>query len=150
MKTSTKLIATGAASVLGIALAVGGAQASSGPLTVRDAPGHVVQVSGVVPASAHVSPVATYANPSTKGVSRATVAHPTVRATVATPTVRATVAHPVAHATTHVTTHATTHVTVRQVARPAAQPLPAYHDGRSDGGTDYGHTGMSGSGSHMR
>jgi hypothetical protein len=146
MKTSTKLIATGAASVLDLALAVGGAQAASGSLTVRDDPGHVVQVSGVVPASAHVSPIATaHANPSTKGVSRATVAHPRARATAAHP-----VAHATTHATTHVTTQGTAHVTVRQVARPAAQPLPAYHDGRSDGGTDYGHTGMSGSGSHMR
>jgi hypothetical protein len=146
MKTSTKLIATGAASVLGIALAIGGAQAASGPLTVRDAPGHVVQVSGVVPASAHVTRTATaHANPSPKGVSRAAVAHPTARATVAHP-----VAHATTHATPHVTTPAATHVTVRQVARPAAQPLPAYHEGRSDCGTDYGHTGMSGSGSHMR
>jgi hypothetical protein len=142
MKTSSELIATGAASVLGLALAVGGAQAASGSLTVRDAPGHVVQVGGVVPVSAHVSPTATaHANPSPKDLPRATVAHPRARATVA---------HPVAHATTHVRTQGTAHVTVRQVARPAAQPLPAYHDGRSDGGTDYGHTGMSGSGSHMR
>jgi hypothetical protein len=142
MKTSTKLIATGAASVLGLALAVGGAQAASGSLTVRDDPGHVVQVSGVVPVTAHVSPIATaHANPSPKGLSGATVAHPSPRATVA---------HPVAHATTHATAHVTTHFTVRQVARPAAQPLPAYHAYRSDCGTDYGHTGMSGSGSHMR
>jgi hypothetical protein len=144
MKTSTKLIAAVAASVLGVALAVGGAQAASGSLTVRDAPGHVVQVSGVVPVSAHVSPTATaHANPSPQDLPRATVAHPTARATVA---------HPVAHATTHVRTQATTHVTVRQVARPAAQPLPAYHAYRSDCGspTDYGHTGMSGSGWHMR
>ena len=146
MKTSSKLIAIGAASMLGLALAVGGAQAASGSLTVRDAPGHVVQVSGVVPASAHVSPTATaHANPSPKGVSRATVAHPTARATVAHPVAQATT-----HATTHVRTQATTHVTVRQVARPAAQPLPAYHGCRSSCGTDYGHTGMSGSGWHMR
>jgi len=138
MKTSTKLIATGAASVLGIALAVGGAQASSGPLTVRDAPGHVVQVSGVVPVSANASPTATaHVNPNAKGLSRATVAHPTARATVA---------HPAAHATPHATTHAT----VRQVARPAAQPLPAHHEGASTCGTDHGSTGMSGSESHMR
>jgi hypothetical protein len=146
MKTSTKLIATGAASVLGVALAVGGAQAASGSLTVRDAPGHVVQVGGVVPVSVHVSPTATaHANPSPNGVSRATVAHPSARATVAHP-----VAHATTHATTHVRTQATTHVTVRQVARPAAQPLPAYHAYRSDCGSDYGHTSMSGSGSHMR
>src|SRR5664279_4459700 len=115
MKTSTKLIATGAASVLSIALAVGGAQASSGPLTVRDAPGHVVQVSGVVPVSANASPRATaHVNPNAKDLVRATVAHPTARATVA---------HPAAHATTHATVH--------QVARPAAQPLPAHHEGTS-------------------
>jgi hypothetical protein len=143
MKTSTKLIATGAASVLGIVLAVGGAQASSGPLTVRDAPGHVVQVSGVVPVSANASPRATaHVNPNAKDLVRATVAHPTARATVAHPTARATVAHTAAHATTHATVH--------QVARPAAQPLPAHHEGTSTCGTDHGSTGMSGSESHMR
>ena len=143
MKTSTKLIATGAASVLGIVLAVGGAQASSGPLTVRDAPGHVVQVSGVVPVSANASPRATaHVNPNAKDLVRATVAHPTARATVAHPTARATVAHTAAHATTQVTVH--------QVARPAAQPLPAHHEGTSTCGTDHGSTGMSGSESHMR
>ncbi|HEY5180420.1 MAG TPA: hypothetical protein VIJ07_11730 [Dermatophilaceae bacterium] len=137
MKTSTKLIATGAASVLGLALAVGGAQAASGSLTVHDAPGHVVQVSGVVPVSAQASLTATaHANHNAKGLSGATVAHPTARATT--------------HATTHVTMHVTMHAAVRQVARPAAQPLPAYHAYRSDCGSDYGHTGMSGSGSHMR
>jgi len=129
MRTSTKLIATGAASVLGLALAVGGAQAASGSLTAHDAPGHVVQVSGVVPVSAHTSPTATaHANPNTKGLSGATVAHPATRAT----------------------THATTHATVRQVERPAAQPLPAHHESRSDCGPDYGHTNMTESGSHMR
>jgi hypothetical protein len=126
MKTSTKLIATGAASVLGIALAVGGAQASSGPLTVRDTPGHVVQVSGVV-----------------------TVAQPAARATVAHPAAHAT-PHATPHATTHATPHATTHATVHQVARPAAQHLPAHHEGTSTCGTDHGSTGMSGSESHMR
>lgn len=129
MRTSTKLIATGAASVLGLALAAGGAQAASGSLTAHDAPGHVVQVSGVVPASAHTSPTATaHANPNTKGLPGATVAHPATRAT----------------------THATTHATVRQVARPAPQPLPAHHESRSDCGPDYGHTDMTESGSHMR
>ena len=133
MRTSTKLIATGAASVLGLALAVGGAQAASGSLTAHDAPGHVVQVSGVVPVSAHTSPTATApANPNTKGLSGATVAHPATRAT------------------THATTLATTHATVRQVARPAPQPLPAHHESRSDCGPDYGHTDMTESGSHMR
>ena len=129
MNTSTKLIATGAASVLGLALAVGGAQAASGSLTVHDAPGHVVQVSGVVPVSAQASPTATaHANHNAKGLAGATVAHPSTRAT----------------------THVTMHAAVRQVARPAAQPLPAHHESRSDCGSDYGHTGMSGSGSHMR
>ena len=155
MKTSTKLIATGAASVLGIVLAVGGAQASSGPLTVRDTPGHVVQVSGVVPVSANASPRATaHVNPNAKGLSRATVAQPAARATVAQPVARATVAHPAAHATPHATPHATMHATmhatVHQVARPAAQHLPAHHEGTSTGGTDHGSTGMSGSESHMR
>ena len=146
MKTSTKLIATGAASVLGIALAVGGAQASSGPLTVRDTPGHVVQVSGVVPVSANASPSTTaHVNPNAKGLSRATVAQPAARATVAHPA-----AHATPHATPHATMHATMHATVHQVARPAAQHLPAHHEGTSTCGTDHGSTGMSGSESHMR
>ena len=109
MKTSSKLIATGAASVLGLALAVGGSQAASGSLTVRDAPGHVVQVGGVVPVSAQANPTATaHANPSPTDLPRATVAHPVAPATT--------------HATTHARTQARTYVTVRQVPRPAAGP----------------------------
>ena len=55
MKTSTKLIMTGAASLLGVALATGGAYAVTGSLTASDAPGQVLQVSGVGPASAHAA-----------------------------------------------------------------------------------------------
>jgi hypothetical protein len=116
MKTSTKLIATGAASVLGVALAVGGASAATGSLSVANAPGHVLQVSGVAPASAHASGTdPTHANPNAKGLSGDMAEH-------ATP-----------HATTHATPHATTHATamprsgVSQVAPPAAQSLPMHH-----------------------
>jgi len=53
MKTSTKLIVTGAASLLGIALATGAAYAATGSLTAADAPGRVLQVIGVgLPAGA--------------------------------------------------------------------------------------------------
>ena len=55
MKSSTKLITTAAASILGVALAGGAAYAATGSLTVADAPGQVLKVSGVGPASAHAS-----------------------------------------------------------------------------------------------
>ena len=136
MKVSGKLIAIGAASVLGVALAAGGAQAASGALTARDAPGQVLQISGVGPASAQANPTATaHANPSPKAVSRATVAHPDA----------------------HATTHATTHSSVSQVARPAAQPLPSYHavtpcctDHTGSSHPTYSSPGMSGSTGMMR
>ena len=116
MKTSTKLIVTGAASVLGVALAVGGASAATGSLSVANAPGHVLQVSGVAPASAHASGTATtHANPNAKGLFGDPAEHATT------------------HATPHATPHATTHATamprsgVSQVAPPAAQSLPMHH-----------------------
>jgi hypothetical protein len=112
MKTSTKLIATAAASVLGVALAVGGASAATGSLSVANAPGHVLQVSGVAPAFAHASGTATaHANPNANGLS----------------------GDPAEHATTHATPHATSHATavprsgVSRVAPPAAQSLPMHH-----------------------
>ncbi|MCU1528827.1 MAG: hypothetical protein JWP75_2590, partial [Frondihabitans sp.] len=55
MKKSTKLIMTGAASLLGVALATGGAYAASGTLTVSDSPGQALKVSGVAPAANHAS-----------------------------------------------------------------------------------------------
>ena len=116
MKTSTKLIVAAAASVLGVALAVGGASAATGSLSVANDPGHVLQVSGVVPASTHASGTATtHANPSAKGLFGDTTEH----------------------AATHATTGATTHATtcppampcggVTAVAPPAAQTLPMHH-----------------------
>lgn len=108
MNTSTKLIATGAASLLGVALAAGGAFAATGSLTAADAPGRVLQVSGVAPAAAQASPAATaHANAKAKGLFGATTTHLT------------------AHATSHAT--AMTHRSVAPVARPSAQVLPAYH-----------------------
>lgn len=58
MKISTKLIATGAASLFGVALAVGGAYAATGSLTVPEAAGQVLKISGVGPAAAHASTTA--------------------------------------------------------------------------------------------
>jgi hypothetical protein len=69
VKTSTRLIATTAASILGVALAVGGAYAATGSLTVSDAPGHVLEVDGVGPASAHASLTAkAHANSNARGL----------------------------------------------------------------------------------
>lgn len=105
MKTSTKLIVTAAASLLGVALAVSGASAATGSLSVANTPGHVLQVSGVVPVSAQATQHAT--------------SHATEHATE--------------HATTHATTHAMTCATgmpcggVSQVAPPAAQSVPMHH-----------------------
>jgi hypothetical protein len=116
MKTSTKLIVTAAASVLGVALAVGGASAATGSLSVANDPGHVLQVSGVVPASTHASGTATtHANPSAKGLFGDTTEHAAT------------------HATTGATTHATTCAPatpcggITAVAPPAAQTLPMHH-----------------------
>ena len=69
MNKSTKLIMTGAASILGIALAAGGAYAATGSLTVSDAPGQVLKVSGIGPASLHASDTAKlHANENAKGL----------------------------------------------------------------------------------
>ena len=116
MKTSTKLIVTAAASVLGVALAVSGASAATGSLSVANDPGHVLQVSGVAPASTHASGTATtHANPNAKGLFGDTTEHAAT------------------HATTGATAHATTCAPampcggVTQVAPPAAQTLPMHH-----------------------
>ena len=69
MKTSTRLIVTVAASVLGVGLAAGGAYAATGSLSVSDAPGQVLKVSGVGPASTHASDEAkAHANANAKGI----------------------------------------------------------------------------------
>jgi hypothetical protein len=68
MKKSTKLIMTGAASLLGVALAAGGAYATSG-LSVSDAPGQLLKISGIAPASAHANQNALdHANENAKGL----------------------------------------------------------------------------------
>jgi hypothetical protein len=108
MKTSTKLKVAGVASVLGVVLAASGAYAATGSLTSRDAPGQVLQVSGVGPASGHASATAVaHANPKAK-------AHANARATVH---LSSAAAMPMAAG----------HSSVGQVARQAPQPLPAYH-----------------------
>lgn len=69
LNKSTKLIMTGAASILGVALAAGGAWAATGSLTVSDAPGQVLKVDGVGPASLHANETATLnANENAKGL----------------------------------------------------------------------------------
>jgi hypothetical protein len=109
---SSRVIMIGAASVLGVALVAGGAYAARGSLTVADAPGRVLTVSGVGLASAHASPIATaHASPSAKGPSSATTAHPNTGAT----------AHPTSQATSMPQSG------VSRVAPPAAQMLPTHH-----------------------
>jgi hypothetical protein len=69
LKTFTKLKVAGVASVLGVALAASGAYAATGALTSRDAPGQVLKVSGVGPASDHASATAiAHANPKARGL----------------------------------------------------------------------------------
>ena len=109
---SSRVIVIGAASVLGLALAAGGAYAAHGSLTMADAPGRVLPVSGVGLASAPAGPATTApASPSTKVPSSATPAQPSTQAT----------AHPTSQATS------TPHSGVSQVAPPAAQMLPTHH-----------------------
>ena len=121
MKTSTKLKVAGVASVLGVVLAASGAYAATGSLTSRDAPGQVLQVSGVGPASGHASATAiAHANPKAKGLFGATPAHAKAKA------------HANARATVHLSSAAAMpmaagHSSVGQVVRQAPQPLPANH-----------------------
>ncbi len=69
MKKSTKLIMTAAGSLLGVALAAGGAYATGGSITVSDAPGQVLKISGVGPASTHASDNAkAHANANARGI----------------------------------------------------------------------------------
>jgi len=98
MKTSTKLIVTGAASLLGIALATGAAYAATGSLTAADAPGRVLQVSGVGLPAGPASATATAAHANANGLS----------GVAATPM-------------------AVGHGGVGQVARPAPRMLSPYH-----------------------
>ena len=134
MKTSTKLIAFGAASLLGVVLAAGSAHATTWALSAADAPGQVLQVTGVGPASVQASATAiANAKAHAKGLSAATAARPTT----APPTPRT-------------ATHATAPSSVRQVARPAPQMLPAYHEAMHSGETTHSWTGMNGSTGTMR
>ena len=110
MKTSTKLSVTVAASLLGVALAASGAYAATGALATRDAPGQVLQVSGVGAASDHATPTMP-ANTKVPPVAKP----PHAKARVTVPPVATTM--PIAAG----------HHVVSQVARPAAQTLPAYH-----------------------
>ena len=110
MKTSTRLSVSAAASILGVALAAGGAYAATGALTTRDSPGQVLQVSGVAPASDQATPTAP-ANAKVPSVAKP----PHAKARVTVPSVAATM--PMAAGRR----------VVGQVARPAPQTLPAYH-----------------------
>ena len=112
MKTSTKLNATGAASLLGVVLAAGGAYAATGSATAADAPGQVLQVSGAGPASSHAPTTATaHANPNARGLFGVTPAPAHVKVPSG-PT-----AMPMTAARGGVTQ-----------ARPAPRTMPAHHD----------------------
>ena len=112
MKTSSKLLVTGAASILGVALAGGGAYAATGSLTPADAPGQVLQVSGVGPAFAHASGTAkAHANANAKGLV----------GTTPTQTRDKGLSHPTSMPV------AAGHTIVSQVVRPAPKILPAFH-----------------------
>jgi hypothetical protein len=109
-KTSTKLGVTVAASMLGVALAASGAYAATGALTTRDAPGQVLLVSGVGPASDHATPTVP-ANAKVRSVAKPPRASSRVRVPAVATTMPMAAGHRV----------------VGQVARPAAQTLTAYH-----------------------
>jgi hypothetical protein len=110
MKTSTKLGVAVAASMLGVALAASGAYATTGALATRDAPGQVLQVTGVGLSSDHATPTA-HANAKLPSVAKPPHASARVRVPSVTTTMPMTAGHGV----------------VGQVARPATQTLPAYH-----------------------
>jgi hypothetical protein len=110
MKKSTKLSVAVAASMLGAALAASGAYAATGALTTRDTPGHVLQVSGVGPASDQASPTA-----GARAKLPSVAKPPHAKARVRVPSVATTMPMAAGHGV------------VGQVARPAAQTLPAYH-----------------------
>ena len=130
MKITTKVIVTGAATMLGVAMVAGGAYAATGSMTAADAPGQVAQVSSVGPAAAHASPTAlAHADANAKGLFGATAAR--TPAVVPTPMAA------------HATAHATMHATVHQVAPPAVQQMPAHHAGTP--GMTQSHPGMHGS-----
>ena len=112
MKPSSKLFATGAASLLGVALVAGGAHAATGALSSADSPGQVLQVSGVVPASTQASATASaHANPNAKGLFGTTPTSARDKA----------LSHPTSMPI------AAGHRSVSQVVVPAPRTLPAYH-----------------------
>lgn len=111
MTKSSDLIVIGAASVLGVVLVAGGAYAATGSLTVGDAPGQVLQVSGIELASGHPS-VTAHAGRDAKTLLGA----PTARTT--SPTMMNPTHRPMSPAT------AMARSGVSQVAPAAALPLP--------------------------
>lgn len=118
MKTSSKLLVTGATSILGLALAAGGAAAATGSLTPADAPGQVLQVSGVGPATAHASDTAkVHASLNAKGLRGGTPADADADADANAKGL----SHPAAMPA------AAGHRSVSQVVQPDPKTLPAYH-----------------------
>jgi hypothetical protein len=134
MKISTKVVVAGAASLLGVAMVAGGAYAATGSPTAADAPGRVLQVSGLGPAAANAT-AAAHANTNARGLFGANAAHPSTQ--------------DIAHAMTPVRTHVIMHGTVSQVARSVPQMLPANH-AVMHSSAPQGSAGMSGSTGMMR
>lgn len=129
MRTSTKVGVIGGASLLGVVLAFGAGSAAAGSLTTRDAPGQVLQVSGVEQAAGSASPTV-------QAPARATVKAP-ARATVKGPSV----------ATAKSSTAGTCCVAL--VPQPAPQTLPTHHAEVPQSGSGHHVTTQSGSGHDM-
>ena len=136
MRTPTKLAVIAGASLLGVALAVGGASAAVGSLTTTDFPGQVLQVSGVDVSSGRASATATQ-RPSataTQRPSAAAAARANINANAKGPSV----------ATAKPKTAGT--CCVAQVPRAAPQTLPTHHTEMPWSGGDHHMTWPSGSG----
>ncbi|MEP7370297.1 MAG: hypothetical protein ABI662_11625 [Dermatophilaceae bacterium] len=121
MRTSTRLSVMAGTSLLGIALAVGGASAAAGSLTTADSPGQVLHVSGVELASGQASAPATARPNTTSKVPSVATARPRTAGTCC----------------------------VAQVPRPAPQTLPTHHTEMPQSGGDHHTTPGSGNGHDM-
>ncbi len=130
MRTATKLTVIAGASLLGVALAVGGASAAVGSLTTTDSPGQVLRVSGVDVSSGRPSAAAAAratARPSAAAAARANSSAKAPSVAKAKPRTAGTCC-------------------VAQVPRPAPQTLPTHHTEMPWTGGDHHMTWPSGSG----
>ena len=137
MMTSTRVGVIGGASLLGVVLAFGAGSAAAGSLTTRDAPGQVLQVSGVEQAAGSAgATVKAPAGATVKAPAGATVKAP-ARATVKGPSV----------ATAKSSTAGTCCVALVPLAAP--QTLPTHHTVMPQSESGHHVTSQSGSGHDM-